>query len=410
MKKNILLIFTILTSSCFSQNVGINSTGTSPANCAALDVDVANKGLLIPRVSLTTTLLFAPVTGTPVTSLLVYNTATAGTSPNNVTPGYYYWNGTRWIRIDDSSTSSSSNVYSGTAVNSTPVEPNLGDTWVFSNATNGNVNNTGVTRNIVVSGVTGTISNIQVKMRFWSNDCPNDVEIFLRSPANKIIRLKANGTGGCTQAGNQTIFDVDFSDYGSTNTIPFIPSGTTLNGLYKPEGSIVTSTTPAPSITSTISTFSGYIGDNPNGTWGLIFKDVALQDIATYDICELTITTNKPTTYICVGQTVIPYSAVGKIEVTSNFSADCLKKYGFITALTRSTTSVPNGTSVTNLPGTILSYASDSPGDASPNYFASAANNYYDSGLTIGTTYYYQLWVKGAVFNQAFSLFSKFLP
>ncbi len=28
-------------------------------------------------------------------SLLVYNTATAGTSPNNVTPGFYYWNGAK---------------------------------------------------------------------------------------------------------------------------------------------------------------------------------------------------------------------------------------------------------------------------------------------------------------------------
>jgi hypothetical protein len=31
--------------------------------------------------------------------LLIYNTATAGTAPNNVTPGFYYWNGTSWIRL-----------------------------------------------------------------------------------------------------------------------------------------------------------------------------------------------------------------------------------------------------------------------------------------------------------------------
>jgi hypothetical protein len=29
----------------------------------------------------------------------VYNTATAGTAPNNVVPGYYYWNGSAWIQI-----------------------------------------------------------------------------------------------------------------------------------------------------------------------------------------------------------------------------------------------------------------------------------------------------------------------
>lgn len=32
----------------------------------------------------------------PATGLLIYNTATAGTSPNNVLPGYYYFNGTSW--------------------------------------------------------------------------------------------------------------------------------------------------------------------------------------------------------------------------------------------------------------------------------------------------------------------------
>jgi hypothetical protein len=35
----------------------------------------------------------------------VYNTATAGTSPNNVTPGYYFWNGTVWIKFAAGNTS-----------------------------------------------------------------------------------------------------------------------------------------------------------------------------------------------------------------------------------------------------------------------------------------------------------------
>ena len=31
--------------------------------------------------------------------MLVYNTATAGTVPNNVTPGYYYWDGAKWVKF-----------------------------------------------------------------------------------------------------------------------------------------------------------------------------------------------------------------------------------------------------------------------------------------------------------------------
>ncbi|MDY0135371.1 MAG: hypothetical protein RBS14_06775, partial [Atribacterota bacterium] len=53
-----------------------------------------DKGLLIPRVALTSTSSASPITS-PATSLLIYNTATAG----DVTPGYYYWNGSAWVRF-----------------------------------------------------------------------------------------------------------------------------------------------------------------------------------------------------------------------------------------------------------------------------------------------------------------------
>jgi hypothetical protein len=102
MRTNKLLLFSLFfTAYSSAQNVGINSTGAAPVTSAALDVDMANKGILIPRVALTTTTAFAPVTGAATTSLLVYNTATAGVAPNNVVPGYYYWDNTltRWIRI-----------------------------------------------------------------------------------------------------------------------------------------------------------------------------------------------------------------------------------------------------------------------------------------------------------------------
>lgn len=77
-----------------AQNVGINATGTAPNTSAMLDVEATNKGLLIPRVGLTST---ADVTtiATPATSLLIYNTA----SVSNVTPGFYYWNGSAWTRL-----------------------------------------------------------------------------------------------------------------------------------------------------------------------------------------------------------------------------------------------------------------------------------------------------------------------
>lgn len=79
-------------------NVAINTTGSSAHASSMLDVEATDKGLLIPRVALTSTNVAAPVTS-PANSLLVYNTNTSGVAPNNVTPGYYYWDGSAWVRL-----------------------------------------------------------------------------------------------------------------------------------------------------------------------------------------------------------------------------------------------------------------------------------------------------------------------
>ena len=108
--KNLILFFLTIISFCaVSQNVAINGTGTAPNASAMLDVASANTGLLIPRVALTSILVASPVTS-PATSLLIYNTATAGTSPNDVVPGYYFWDGAKWARL-----------YSGNFLNSTSI-------------------------------------------------------------------------------------------------------------------------------------------------------------------------------------------------------------------------------------------------------------------------------------------------
>ncbi len=101
MGMRILFCFAIMLGvvhSAWPQNVGINATGATPDASAMLDIVSSSKGLLIPRVALTATNAAGPITS-PTTSLLVYNTATAGTSPNNVTPGYFYWNGTKWVAL-----------------------------------------------------------------------------------------------------------------------------------------------------------------------------------------------------------------------------------------------------------------------------------------------------------------------
>lgn len=94
-----------------AQNIGINGSGATAHPSALLDVDDVsggnNKGLLIPRIPLTAINSAAPVTS-PATSLLVYNTASASTGTNAVSPGYYYWDGTKWVRFAFNASGSSS--------------------------------------------------------------------------------------------------------------------------------------------------------------------------------------------------------------------------------------------------------------------------------------------------------------
>jgi hypothetical protein len=81
-----------------AQNVSVNTTGASGNASAILDVDASNKGMLIPRVSLTSATDVSTI-NSPATSLLLYNTSIAGTFPNNVVPGFYYWSETKWIPL-----------------------------------------------------------------------------------------------------------------------------------------------------------------------------------------------------------------------------------------------------------------------------------------------------------------------
>ena len=95
--KKILLLTALFSSLNLLAQVGVGTT----APAGALDVSSTTTGIIPPRVALTATNIAAPVInpqgGGLIAGTFVWNTATAGVSPNNVAPGLYYWNGTRWI-------------------------------------------------------------------------------------------------------------------------------------------------------------------------------------------------------------------------------------------------------------------------------------------------------------------------
>lgn len=67
------------------------------------DANDAHKGILIPRVSLLSATDTVTVPS-PGVSLLLFNTSTVGESSNNLTPGFYYWNGTKWQSMSGAKT------------------------------------------------------------------------------------------------------------------------------------------------------------------------------------------------------------------------------------------------------------------------------------------------------------------
>ncbi|WP_320815258.1 tail fiber domain-containing protein [Flavobacterium sp.] len=92
--KKIIIALTISLLANFSiAQVGVGTT--TPAG--ALDITSTNDGLLIPRIALSATNVATVIT--PTTSELVYNTFTSAVGANQVTPGFYYWNGTLWVRM-----------------------------------------------------------------------------------------------------------------------------------------------------------------------------------------------------------------------------------------------------------------------------------------------------------------------
>jgi len=96
--KTLFIVIMLGASSLLRGQVTIGS-GYEPNSNALLDLQEhsdhsSTKGLLLPRVSLSSTSSFSPLLA-HVAGMTVYNTATT----NDVTPGYYYNDGIKWIKL-----------------------------------------------------------------------------------------------------------------------------------------------------------------------------------------------------------------------------------------------------------------------------------------------------------------------
>ncbi|SRX55362.1 hypothetical protein [Aequorivita sp. CIP111184] len=146
----------------FSQ-VGIGTTNPNPNALLDLDASTTSGGLLLPRLSLAATNSFAPLTAN-VAGMVVYNTSTGGIAPNNVTPGYYYNDGTGWVRVGVASVdwsilgnagTNATNNFIGTTDNQ-PLTFRVNNSERMGILTNGNVGMGGYYGNVKLNITGGT--------------------------------------------------------------------------------------------------------------------------------------------------------------------------------------------------------------------------------------------------------------
>ncbi|GEM_PF-923428 len=100
----IYLFFIFLTVSLTASSqviIGESSTGDYETieDGAILQLKSEDQGLMIPRVALQSRNDVTTIAPSNVEGLWVYNTATMGSGLNQVSPGFYFWNGATWEKM-----------------------------------------------------------------------------------------------------------------------------------------------------------------------------------------------------------------------------------------------------------------------------------------------------------------------
>lgn len=98
MKIKLFLVAAMSSSLLVTAQVKIGNNSTTINSNSVLEMESTNQGMLLPRVALTSTSAFAPLTA-HIAGMSVYNTATADTGATAVTPGYYYNDGSKWVKL-----------------------------------------------------------------------------------------------------------------------------------------------------------------------------------------------------------------------------------------------------------------------------------------------------------------------
>lgn len=103
------IFLTLMLGNTYAQ-VAINDDGSAADASSMLDIQSNDKGIMIPRVTLSSLDNFSPIEGSSATAtgLLVYNLGS-----EDMDEGFYYWSSNKWNHITNSESNVSINQMSG---------------------------------------------------------------------------------------------------------------------------------------------------------------------------------------------------------------------------------------------------------------------------------------------------------
>lgn len=201
-----------------------------------------DKGLLLTRIALQASNLAAPLTSHSA-GMIVYNTATAGTSPNNVTPGLYYNNGTAWVKLStkkpqigdikngfQSADHNGWYLLNGRTVSTLAVNPRaraaaLGFSVILPDATDRYLKNTSGSDNIGTGSGSDTFVLTQanlpnVNFTGTTNTTGSHTHTYTDNPANSTTNGVAAGTNN-PLSNAASVNDTTFSSGAHTHSLSF---------------------------------------------------------------------------------------------------------------------------------------------------------------------------------------------
>lgn len=148
---------------------------------------------------------------------------------------------------------------------------------------------------ITVSGLTGVITDLEVRVTGLTHSLSSDIDMLLRAPSGASVMLMSDSCG---------VGNLRFTDGG-----PALGSGGCTSGTYRPTDASPGDSLPAAGGLPTETRLAAFRGGDPNGVWELFVADDAGADVGSISGWSITITTGA-------GLITIPASGTSGVAST----------------------------------------------------------------------------------------------